>query len=84
MKYTDHFSFYIKHYGVPPLNQKQWGRLLNIVFMESLITASSECGERAIKHSQTYRHTKSLNDLTGRKKPHYLLDEMLKLSKEKY
>ncbi len=78
--YTDYFSRYIKDWGVPPLSKEQWQRLLNIVYMEALVTATSECGDRSIKHYQTYRHTKSLNELTGRKKPQYLMGEMLKLS----
>jgi len=83
MKYTDHFSFYLRNYGIPQLNKVQWERLLNIVFMEALITATSECGSKAIKTTQTYRHTKSLNELTGRKKPEHLLREMLTLSQTK-
>ncbi len=83
MVYTDYFSRYIKECGVPPLSKEQWQRLLNIVYMEALVTATSECGERRIKNYQTYRHTKSLNELTGRKKPYYLIGEMLKLSDQK-
>lgn len=82
MRYTDYFSRYLKEFGVPKLSRKQWQRLLNIVYMETLVTATSESGERNIKHHQTYRHTKSLNELTGLKKPYYLMQEMLKLSQK--
>ncbi|OAB79757.1 hypothetical protein [Cochleicola gelatinilyticus] len=82
MKYTDYFSFYLKNYGVPDLSAEQWQRLLNIVFMESLIVSSSETQQISKNHNKTYRQTKSLNSLTGRKEPILLMKEMLKLSKK--
>jgi hypothetical protein len=83
MVYCDYFSSYLNNNAVPKLSKEQWQRMLNIVYMEAIVTATSECGANAIKNYNSYRQVKSLNQLTGRKKPYYLMLEMLKLSEQK-
>jgi|TARA_R100000479_G_scaffold174871_1_gene124280 hypothetical protein len=84
MKYTYYFSDRIRNDGVPKLNQEQFRRMMNIVFVEGMLTAFSQPSvDRIDLMHKRYRDIKSLNELTNRLRPEILYDQMKRLSEKK-
>lgn len=73
----------IKNFGVPKLNREQFERFMNIVFIEGMIAGTSEEGNPDKYMNKRYRQGKTLNELTERKRPELLYDQMKKLSEKK-
>tara|TARA_R110000787_G_scaffold11399_3_gene37803 strand:- start:283 stop:498 length:216 start_codon:yes stop_codon:yes gene_type:complete len=70
----------VKNFGVPKLNKEQFGRMMNIVFIEGLIVGNYDAGHRYLKEG--YRNRKSLNELTKRMTPEKLYQDLIKKSIE--
>ncbi|MAO10889.1 MAG: hypothetical protein CMC07_08410 [Flavobacteriaceae bacterium] len=84
MKYTYYFSDRIRNDGVPKLNQEQFRRMMNIVFVEGMLTAFNQPSvDRIDLMHKRYRDIKSLNELTKRLRPEILYDQMKRLSEKK-
>ncbi len=80
MKYTSYFADKFKRHGVPTLSYEQFARLMNIVFLEGTLQ-----NFKSFEREHTlgrYRIEWRLTKLTKDKEPYYLLQEMIKLSKE--
>lgn len=81
MKYTEYFKEQLntKHSEVNLCNL-QLLRLLEIVTLESSIMGNTENGIKVDTGIYRYRRSKTLNQLTNRKTPQQVWQEMIKLS----
>ena len=87
MQYTKHFSFIVKENGQPQLSSEQFRRVMNIVFLEGVISGLRKVKESNKNTDQFYkydmlifREEKRLTELTGNIRSESLLKEMMSLS----
>jgi hypothetical protein len=86
MIYANYFSSVTKDNGQPNLSADQFRRMMNIIYIEGVIS-----GIKRIKEKETgqyfkydvliFKHDAVLTELTGNLKPGMLLREMYRLSK---
>ena len=86
MTYANFFSSVTKDNGQPNLSPDQFRRMMNIVYIEGVIS-----GIKRIKEKETgqyfkydvliFKHDSVLTELTGNLKPNALLREMYNLSR---
>lgn len=78
MKYTDFLiEQFNEHHNAPKLNQEQTYRMLQIIDFESKLATA----ERNKDSQSSYKFRKKIKELTKNQRPHFLLEEMAKLSK---
>ena len=78
MSYTDFFiEQHNEHHKGAILNKEQTYRMLNIIDLEAKISIATIKKD----NQQRYKYVKKLNELTQRKQPIILLNQMITLSK---
>ncbi len=84
MRYSMYFGYRIKHYGLPFFNKEQFQRMMNIVFIEGVMSGMNQTGsfKETFHQQKRYAHTKTLNKLTKRYPPESLYKEMIRLSQQ--
>ena len=85
MRYTNYFSSIVKEQGPPHLNPDQFRRMMNIVFLEGMISGMEKV--KAKEKSQSFKYdmlilkqNQILTKLTGNLKPSLLIREMYQMS----
>jgi len=86
MIYTRYFASVTKENGQPNLNPDQFRRLMNIVFVEGVLSGMTKIKEmdktEYFKYDTLiFKQDTVLTDLTGNLKPGDLLREMYRLSR---
>ena len=86
MIYANYFSSVTKDNGQPNLSADQFRRMMNIVYIEGVISGIKRIKEKEkgqhFKHDiLIFKHGSVLTGLTGNLKPNALLREMYLLSK---
>ena len=80
MRYTEYFGQMVKNFGAPKLNTEQFQRMMNIIHLEGLICGHNNSKNNIVDYDFRYRQSKSLNELTGRRSPSVLYNELIKMS----
>jgi len=84
MKYTSYFSSVIKAQGQPHLSDYQFRRMMNIVYLESYISAldflQKKEGHRRYEMLKFKKHKKLVFNTTNME-PKELMEEMLRFSR---
>ena len=86
MLYSNYFSSFTKDNGPPNLNPDQFRRLMNIIYLEGVITGIKRIKDKEKTQPFKYdilifKHDNVLTDLTGNLNPRELLREMYMLSR---
>jgi len=56
MKYTKYLSAILSAQGVPNMDQKQFGKIMNAVHLEARLSLLKALKEKALKSSEPYRY----------------------------
>lgn len=87
MKYTKYFAFLTKEYGPPQLSNYQFARMMNIIYVEGVISGINKIKENYKNTPEftrfdliIFRKQRSLTELTGNIKPEDLIKEMMSFS----
>ena len=83
MKYTKYFSFIVKENGQPLLEEHQFRLMMNIIFLEGVISGLNKSKAANKGTDQYYKYDiillnveRELSELTGNLKPSDLLYKM--------
>ena len=86
MKYTKYFGLITKEQGRLNLSTEQFQRMMNIVYLEGVISGLNKAKETYKDTNQYYKydtiifkHEVQLTDLTGNLTPDLLIEEMMRL-----
>ena len=81
MNYTSYFLEQVNtHHNPAKLSNKQLTRVMNIIKTQAEYSTLIRCKDVDVNGMERYILNKKLNELTGRKDPIVLWQEMIKLS----